>query len=404
MTNPYLLLAPGPVNIHPKVREALSEPMIHHRTPLFDGIFKRVKENIKKIFQTEQNCYLLTSTGSGGMECLMVNTLSVNDTVLIINSGKFGERWVQMAKAFNLNIIEHKVPWGEIVNPKDIEKILEANKMSGASLNNSLIHEIHSSHDKINTEANQIKAIFCQATETSTGVAHPIEELGKLISKYPDTLFLVDGITALGAYDLPMDKWHIDGLVGGSQKAFMLPTGMSFVSFSKKAWHKIPTANIPRYYYDIREEEKANSKGETWFSSNVANIKALDVVLNLILYGGLAQHFASIEKRALFTRHFGQKLGLSLATEHPSLSLTTLKVPADVDSQKIRTILENKYNITIMGGQDAWKGKVLRIGHMGYIHGKEMVHFFECLQLALEHESIPHNKVTTEEMQQWLQK
>jgi aspartate aminotransferase-like enzyme len=403
MTNPYLLLAPGPVNIHPKVREVLSEPMIHHRTPFFDGIFKRVKKNIKKIFQTDQNCYLLTSTGTGGMECLLANTLSVNDTVLIINSGKFGERWLQMAKVFGLNVIEHKVDWGEVANPNDIEKILETNKISGSSLANSLIHENRSSYDKINTDSNQIKAIFCQATETSTGVAHPIEALGKLISKYPDTLFLVDGITALGAYDLPMDKWHIDGLVGGSQKAFMLPTGMSFVAFSKKAWNKIPNANIPRFYYDIREEEKANSKGETWFSSNVAIIKALDVVLNLILNEGLNQHFAKIEKRALFTRHFGQKLGLSLASTHSSISVTTLKVPPGVDSQKIRSALENKFNITIMGGQDEWKGKVLRIGHMGYIQDEEMIHLFKCLQMTFTAEAVPHQQITTEEMQQWLQ-
>jgi aspartate aminotransferase-like enzyme len=404
MTKPYLLLAPGPVNIHPKVREVLAEPMIHHRTPLFDGIFKRVKENLKKIFQTEQNCYLLTSTGSGGMECLMVNTLSVNDTVLVINSGKFGERWVQMAKSFGLNVIEHKIPWGEIAKPTEIEKILEENRFSGASLDNSLLHEIHSSHDKITPESNQIKAVFCQATETSTGIANPIEELGCVISKFPDTLFLVDGITALGAYDLPMDKWHIDGLVGGSQKAFMLPTGMSFLAFSKKAWNKIPSANLPRFYFDVREEQKANSKGETWFSSNVAIIKALDVVLNLILNEGLDKHFATIEKRAQFSRYFGQKLGLSLATAHPSLSLTTLKVPNGFDSQKIRALLESKFNITIMGGQDEWKGKVLRIGHMGFIQDEDMVYLFRCLQMALEIESVPHQKITTEEMQQWLKK
>jgi aspartate aminotransferase-like enzyme len=377
MTNPYLLLAPGPVNIHPNVREILSEPMIHHRTPFFDVIFKKVKENLKKIFQTQENCYLLTSTGSGGMECLMVNTLCVNDTVLIINSGKFGERWVQMAKAFNLNVIEYKIPWGEIANPKEIETLLKSNL---------------------------IKAVFCQATETSTGVAHPIEAIGNLINNYSETLFLVDGITALGAYDLPMDKWHIDGLVGGSQKAFMLPTGMSFVSFSKKAWSKIPNANIPTFYYNIKEEEKANSKGETWFSSNVALIKALDVVLDLILKQGLNNHFLAIKKRAQFTRHFGQKLGLRLASPFSSLSLTTLKVPTDVDSQKIRSILESKYNITIMGGQDEWKGKILRIGHMGYIQEADMIHFFNCLQMTLESESVPHQKITTEEMQEWLLK
>jgi aspartate aminotransferase-like enzyme len=375
MSNPYLLLAPGPVNIHPKVREVLAEPMIHHRTPLFDGIFKRVKENLKKIFQTQQNCYLLTSTGTGGMECLMVNTLSVQDTVLIINSGKFGERWVQMAKCFRLNVIEHKVAWGEIANVPDVEKILQTQP---------------------------IKAVFCQATETSTGVAHDIEKLGRMISQYPDTLFLVDGITALGAYHLPMDEWAIDGLVGGSQKAFMLPTGMSFVSFSKKAWQRISCSDLPRYYFDIREEEKANAKGETWFSSNVAIIKALDIVLELILKNSLASHFSEIKKRAEFSRFFGQQLGLSLATAHPSLSLTTLRVPIQVDGQKLRGQLESEFNITVMGGQDEWKSKVLRIGHMGYIQNEDMVHLFICLQKLFDAEKIGYQKVSVEEMSLWL--
>ncbi len=375
----YLLLAPGPVQLHPLVIESLSLPMIHHRTPLFDEIFKRVLLNLKAIFQTQQNCYMLSSTGSGGMECLLVNPMNIGDKVLVINSGKFGERWVQMAKDFQLDVIEHQIPWGNAVVIDDIEKLLK----------------IHSQTSK------PISAVFCQATETSTTVAHPIEQLGKLIHQFTDTLFLVDGITALGAYHLPMDEWHIDGLVGGSQKAFMLPTGMSFVSFSEKAWHKIRKSKLPKYYFNIVEEDKANRNGETWFSSNVTLIRALDVVLNLILSEGLNSHFAQIIKRAKFTRHFGDSLNLELATQYPSFSVTGFKMPSGIDGQKIRSQLEKDFSITIMGGQDQWKGKVLRIGHMGYIQNNEMIQ----LMLALQSTICPNQElINTQAMSEWINK
>lgn len=355
----YSLLAPGPVNLHPEVRKVLALPMIHHRTPEFDRILKRVLSGIKNIFQTSQDVFLLTSTGSGGMEALLVNILSPGDKVLAIVSGKFGERWADMAKTFGADVTVLDVPWGTAVKIGDVEAFLKKNP---------------------NT-----RAVLCQACETSTAVAHPIEDLGKLIKNYSETLFLVDGITALGAYPLPMDAWHIDGIVAGSQKAFMLPTGMSFLSFSKKAEPFIDKATCPRYYFDIRKEKKANANGETYFSSNVALIRALDVVLNLLQQKGLDSLFHDNHRRAEFTRYFGLKLGFTLYAESPSDSVTALQVPPQMDGQKLRLHLEQVHNITIMGGQDQAKGKIIRIGHMGYIQDHELIRLVECLGHSLRH-------------------
>ena len=354
----YNVLAPGPVNIHPKVLQTLSLPSIHHRTPEFDKILARTLTNLKIIFNTHEPVFILTSTGSGGMESLLINTLNPGDKVLGIDSGKFGERWCEMAKVFGANLTTLKVEWGKSVHVGDVAAHLQKNP--------------------------DTKIVFCQACETSTGAQHPIRELGELIHNYPDCLFLVDGITALGAQPLPMDQWHIDGLVGGSQKAFMLPAGLSFVSFSQKAWKKINSNKQARYYFDIRHELKANQKGETFFSSNVFLIRALDTVLQIILEQGLDNHLLEIEKRALFTRKYAQVLGFSIYPESPSSSITALVTPMNMDSQKIRTILEEKHHITIMGGQDQLKGKINRIGHMGYITWDQQYELIEKLALTLK--------------------
>lgn len=378
----YSLLAPGPVNIHPEVRKALALPMIHHRTPEFDQILKKVLTQIKMVFQTEQSVYLLTSTGSGGMEALLVNTLSPGDKVIAIVSGKFGERWADMAKCFGANTLVMDIPWGEAVNPSDLEELLQKNP--------------------------DTRAVLCQACETSTAVTHPIEALAKITRQYPDTLLLVDAITALGAYPLPMDAWGIDGLVAGSQKAFMLPTGMSFVAFSKKAERFIEGAKMPRFYLDIRKEKKANAAGETYFSSNVTIIRALAVVLDLISQQGLKKLFHDIHRRAEFTRHFGIKLGFHLYSKSPSDSVTALTVPPQMDGQKIRLRLEQEHNITIMGGQDQAKGRIIRVGHMGYVQDQEMVHLVESLGHTLRHfdpdfMSLEHISNLTEEAKRYLE-
>ncbi|QLY26775.1 alanine--glyoxylate aminotransferase family protein [Bdellovibrio sp. KM01] len=378
----YSLLAPGPVNLHPEVRKALALPMIHHRTPEFDVILKRVLEGIRQIFQTKEDVYLLSCTGSGGMEALLVNVISPGDKVLAIVSGKFGERWAEMAKTFGAEVSIINVPWGEAVKPESVADHLK--------------------------RFPETRAVLCQACETSTAVAHPIKEISEIVSQHSQTLFLVDAITALGAYPLPMDAWKIDGLVAGSQKAFMLPTGMAFISFSKKAQGYFDSAKCPRFYYDVRKEKKANAAGETFFSSNVAITRALDVVLNLINKQGLESLFHTIHRRAEFTRIFAQKLGFTLYAKSPSDSVTALVVPQSMDGQKIRLELEQSHNITIMGGQDQAKGKIIRVGHMGYIQDHELLKLIDNLGQVLRKFdpgslTLEQISVVVDEGKQWLE-
>lgn len=375
----YSLMAPGPVNLHPEVRKILSEPMIHHRTPEFDQILSQVLRKMKTVFQTQENVYVLTSTGSGGMEVLLVNTLSPGDEILCLVSGKFGERWSQMAQTFGVKVDEIQIPWGQAVDVKLVQEKLEKKKYA---------------------------AVLTQACETSSAVLHPIQQLGELIYKHPGTLFLVDGITALGALPLPMDAWHIDGLVGGSQKAFMLPTGMSFICFSKKAQQRFETAKIPKFYFDIRKEKKANEAGETFFSSNVTLIKALNFVLDEILKKGLETLFKENQRRADFTFYLMNLLNLKSFSYAPSASLTAIQLPEGVDGQKVRSDLEKEFNITVMGGQDKAKGRILRIGHMGYIQDAEMLQLADGIYEVLsKHQcsfSIPKQDYLNK-LQQWLQ-
>lgn len=354
----YSLLAPGPVNLHPAVRTLLAEPMIHHRTPAFDQIFSQVKQQLKSVFQTQNEVFILSSTGSGGMECALLNCLSPGDTVLALVSGKFGERWADMAEVFGAKVIRYDIPWGESA---DLDKV----------------KHYFSQHP-------EIKILLTQACETSTAVFHPLKEIG-ILCKNHNCLFLVDGITAVGACDLAMDRDHIDALVAGSQKAFMLPTGLSFLSFSDKAWKKIKgNSTQPRYYFDILREKKANDKGETFFSSSVSLIKALRWVLTDIENKSFEKHLKIIASRAQATRDFYQQMGLKLFSNAPSTSLTAILTPDGVDSQSIRAQLESEFQITIMGGQDQLKGKILRIGHMGYIQATEMQKLFVASMVLIQ--------------------
>lgn len=359
MSKPSILLTPGPVPVPPEVLEILAKPMEHHRTPNFIKVFARVRENMKTIFGTKQNVFILTSTGSGALEAAIVNCLNRGDEILSIVSGKFGERWADMAETYGLKVHRMNIPWGEAVQASEVEKALNANK--------------------------NIRAVLTQACETSTAVLHPIAEIAKITSK-TEVLLIVDGITAVGALPLPMDQLGIDVLIAGSQKAFMLPTGLSFISLSERAWKRAEAATLPRFYFDLRKENEANKNGESYYSTAVTHIRALDVVLQWVEQRGIDFLYKRIGSLAKATRDAGAALGLETFPKSPSPSVTALKVPAGLDGQKIRANIESKYGVTLMGGQDQLKGKILRIGHMGSISNDDMVTAFESIAKAINDE------------------
>ncbi len=360
---PYRLLTPGPVPLHPEVRKILAEPMLHHRTPEFKRVLKNVSEKLKDVFETKQPVFMHTSTGTGAMESAIVNTLSPGDDVLVVVSGKFGERWADMVKQFGLNVHPLLVEWGNAVDPQEIEKQLA----------------LHPT----------IKAVFSQYCETSTATVHPIRDIASIVRKRSETLLIVDAITAVGAMELKMDEWGLDVVIGGSQKAFMLPTGLSFIALSEKAWGFNQKSRLPKYYWDLRTEKKSLEKGETHFSSAVATIRALEISLQFLTGEQKTQTLARIKKLAKATREMSKPLGLQIYSKFPSASVTALLTPGEIDSQKLREHIEKEYNLTLMGGQDQLKGKILRIGHLGYITDDDMAATTEILYLALKDLGVP---------------
>ncbi len=349
-------MTPGPVPVPPEVLAALSRPIEHHRTQGFQKCLERVLSKLPKLFGTTGRAFMHASTGSGGMESLLVNVLSPGETVACVVTGKFGERWAEMAEAYGAKVERLNVPWGEAVDVQQFESWL-----AGLSVKPDIV--------------------MSQACETSTAVMHPIAEMARVVRRAtPDALFLVDAITALGAVPIQMDAWGIDGVVGGSQKAFMLPTGLAFVAWSERAWRKIPLANSPRFYFDIRDELKANLRGETNFSSAVPLVRALDeVLLKIESIGGFEKLFQRISGLSEATRVALTAMGFELLAQTSSPTLTAIKTPEGIDGAKWRSLLETKYQVIVMGGQDSLKGKIIRIGHMGYISDEDQMRALQAI-------------------------
>jgi len=371
MTTPYTLMTPGPVPIPSEVLAALARPMEHHRTPEFIELWQRVLANLKRVFSTQESVFIHTSTGSGAMESAIANCISPGDKVIAIVSGKFGERWADIAQAYGAEVLRLHIPWGRVVRIEEVEELLKKHP------------------DAI--------AILAQACETSTGVLHPIREIAQLTRNHR-ALLMVDAITALGAIPLPMDEWGIDFLVAGSQKAFMLPTGLSFISLSQKAWKIAETARSPRYYFDLRREREANKRGESYFSAAVTHVRALDLVLEIFLSQGMERVYERIQTLSHATLTAARELGLKIFPEVPSPSLSALCVPDSIDGQKLRADMEKTDSVVVMGGQDQLKGKIIRIGHMGAISDRDLLVTLEALVNSinrLQPSTIEENKIKT---------
>jgi len=360
MQRKYYLLAPGPVPVPPKVLAAMSEPIIHHRAPAFVKVLEEVRGGLKFLFQTKNEVLILASSGTGAMEGAVTNTLCKGDTSLVVRAGKFGERWAEICEAYGVKPICIDVPWGQAVDPKLIAQELEKNPA--------------------------IRAVFIQASETSTGVMHPIREIAEIVKKYDNTLLIVDAISGIGVFDLPVDKWGLDVVVSGSQKAFMLPPGLAFVTLSDKALSFVEKSDIPKYYFNFKKELKKLVKdNETNFTPAVSLIMGLRESLNMIKEDGLEKVFKRHARLADATRAAAKALGLELyAPDSPSNAVTAIKAPAGTDGQKIVKILRDKHNITIAGGQSEAKGKIFRIAHMGYLDAYDIIMVVSALEMTLK--------------------
>lgn len=353
------LLAPGPTPVPPEVLLKMAHPIIHHRAPDFAPVLESAKNGLKELFQTSNDVLILASTGTGGMVGSVNNFFSPGDKALVVNGGKFGERWTNICKAYGLEVKEIAVQWGYAVKPEDVRKALSEDK--------------------------DIKGLFVQATETSTGVAHDIEALGKIVKEHPDVLFVVDAISALVAHDLRTDEWGVDLMIGGSQKGLMLPPGLAFVSASDKAWARNESSSAPRFYFDFKKERASLAKNQTSFTSAVTLIIGLNEAIRMLRDEGLKNVFKRHALLARATRSAVTALGLGLFTkESPSNSLTAIEAPEGLDGQEIYKALREKYGITGAGGQDQARGKVFRLAHLGYSGPFDIITGIAAIEMVLK--------------------
>ncbi len=353
------LLAPGPTPVPPEVLLAMAQPIIHHRAPEFAELFGQVREDLKWLFQTASDVLILASSGTGGMEGSVANFLSPGDKALCVNGGKFGERWGKLCKTFGVQVNELKVEWGQAVDPQAVADALKKDP--------------------------SIKAVYVQASETSTGVAHDVRKIAEIVRPYEDTIVVVDAITALGVMDLKTDDWGLDVVITGSQKALMLPPGLAFVSVSDKAWRLADKAKNAAFYFDFKKERSSQAKNQTAYTPAVSMILGLQQVLKMLKAEGLEAVFSRQAKLAQATREGVQAAGLALlAKDSPSNAVTAIRAPEGVDGQAIYKNLRVQYGITAAGGQDHLKGKIFRVSHMGYMDRFDVITALAAIEMTLK--------------------
>ncbi len=354
-----ILLTPGPTPLPPEVREALARPMVHHRTAEYQEIFKETVQGLKEILKTQKSdVFLFASSGTGTMEAAVVNFLSPGDKVVAVVGGKFGERWEKICKAYGLETVVLPVTWGEACDPKKLDELLSREK--------------------------QVKVVFSTLCETSTGVRNDVESLAR-VSHAHGSLIAVDAISGLAADPLWTDRWGVDIVVAGSQKALMLPPGLGLISVGEPAWKLAASARLPRFYFDLSKARKALEKWDTPFTPAISLVVSLQQSVGGILKKGMEKVWQETKQLADQTRKaLVGKLGLSLFARHPSNALSAVKVPEGMDGTELIQALRQKYGIWVAEGQGALKGKIIRIAHMGYIRKKDIQLCLSALEKELK--------------------
>lgn len=353
------LFTPGPTEVPPEVIEAMARPLIHHRTPEFIEAFSEARRLLKWLFQTKEDVLILASSGTGAMEGVVVNLFSRGDKVLVVDGGKFGERWCEICGAYGVDVHRIEVEWGEGVDPTQVASALDSE--------------------------GRIKGVLMQACETSTGVAHDVRSVAQLVRGKGDALVVVDAISALGVYDLPVDSWGLDAVIASSQKGLMVPPGLSFAHFSDRALKAAEISNLPKYYFDIKKELKSQREGDPRFTPAIPLVMALAVSLRMMKREGLSAIFKRHETLARALRRAVGALGLELfAKTSPSPSLTAIVAPAAIGADKIVRRMASDHGITIAGGQGKSKGKIFRIATMGYYGEDDVLNVVEALEEVLE--------------------
>jgi aspartate aminotransferase-like enzyme len=351
------LLTPGPTPVPEETLLELAKPVVFHRTPEFRKLLAEVLEDLQYVFRTSNAIIPLTSSGTGALEAAVVNCLPQGSKAICLIAGRFGERWRSLCKAFGVEAVVVTVPYGQAVQPAQLEKAL--------------------------ADHPDAVAVCSTLSETSTGVGHDIAAFGRLVAK-TQALLMVDAISGLGAMECRTDEWHIDLCATGSQKALMLPPGLAFLSVSEKAWKQIDKNASPRtFYFDLKKARTALQSSDTPYTPAHTLIRALRVSLKRIRAEGIENIWARQSRQAAAARAGFQALGLELFAAQPADGLTVVKVPANLDGLAILSKLEKQYGLKFAGGQDQLKGKILRLAHMGYIDQFDILAGLAGLELVL---------------------
>jgi serine---pyruvate transaminase len=355
------IMAPGPTEVPPDVIAEAAKPVMHHRTPQFRKILTEVLDNMKYVLGTTRSVYLMSASGTGAMEAAMANLVAPGDKVIVGSIGAFGDRWENLAKAYGANIVKIAPEWGNALNPSEVKKTLDANP------------------DAV--------ALFIQLNETSTGVYNDVEAIGKLTAGHK-AVFVVDGISGIGAQPFYMDKWLVDVIVVGSQKGLMIPPGLAYVSCSEKAWKVIEANKTPKFYFDLKRYEKSLTKEkmpDTPWTSAVSLICQQMVALRMIKEETNEKVWERHAKLAKAVREGIKALGLKLfAKENPAIVLTSVEVPEGIDGKALVKKIRDDYGISMAGGQLKLEGKIFRIGTLGYTDRFDAIMGVAAAEMALK--------------------
>jgi aspartate aminotransferase-like enzyme len=354
------LLTPGPTQVPEEVLSRSARQILHHRTPEFVEIMREVQEGLRYLFQTKNEVLILASSGTGGMDATVSNLFRKGDTVITINGGKFGDRWTKIAKAYGLNPVELKLEPGRPVAIRQVEEALAKHPNA--------------------------RGVLFQASETSTGTVMPTKEICALTRARKDCVSVVDAITALGVFELPMDSWGIDVLITGSQKALMLPPGAACLAFSEKAWEMAKTSDLPKFYFDLAKERKAIAKNQTAWTPAIGLVIGMQESLKMLRAEGLENVYQRHELLARATRAAVTAIGLKIVCEEaPSNAVTAVYVPREIpDGKAIPRTMRDVHGVSIAGGQDELEGKIFRLTHLGYIGKFDIVVGLAALELTLQ--------------------
>ena len=356
------LLTPGPTPLYPPALHAMMASDIHHRTEDFRNAYRSCLADLKEVLGTTNDVLMFAASGTGAMDASVSNLFSKGDKIIACVAGKFGERWAEIGKAYGLEVIALTVPYGQVVSPAQVEEAL--------------------------AKEPAVKGVFLQASETSTGASHDVQAIAAAVAKTP-AILVVDAITGIGTQPLDIHGWGLDVVIGGSQKAFMIPPGLAFLAIGPKAWALADTATLPHYYFNLKKEKKSADGGESSWTPSTALILAMAESLRFIKKTGMANMVANAQLLAQATRAASVSLGLELFAASPGSSVTAIKPPAGMDSGVIVKEFRSRFGAIIANGQGSMKGKIFRIAHLGYFDFADLFAVVAALEIILKANGCP---------------